>query len=233
VLTEVKLTDGTWTLRWLCQHPQVPLLAEAFQEIGPCRFRVEQLRCDQSGVSFYGAWRGHKTPFCIQLPGWHEFVRAKGLPEFGLTGSAAKEFFRRFKAWQANQAILELKAERLTFPELAAIAPELTDHPSIEKMAAQAAFSGKRPSKRGAPKGRKPPPGVQELIAWVDFYRAKVALSLEAAVAATLEKHASLVPPRWLEPEDALTKAYKRSVSAVRTHRDEAKRRVKGQKSRN
>jgi len=213
LITWIIFTNGTTSAQVPLYEPQLELVNNRFELISPGKYFADQISCSHDGLMF----RGEKG-FFIYKPAayWQDFLRSKALKEFEYTGLNAVAFFKEFDRWAKDKtaayALWGLEHGQLTFADLENLAPDLKDHPVIQKKAAYCLFLDAIPKRKGKRKtGTNQPLAVHALIQWVSVYRSVDGLSLEAAVEKALTNHHELIPAQWSDPDGSLAKAYKRN----------------------
>lgn len=216
------LTDGIATFKGNARAPILNTLKENCEEIGENIFKVDHLTLTSKGCEF----PGKKINLLFYPAKWIEFSKLKLPSNFSARGKKAADVLADYAAWIINNdatlAISALKKGDTTLKDIEQQAPYLKNHPLIQKMKAK--FKNKAPVRRGPRQvGIKQPIEVQELIAWVDFYRETFSISIEKAADIALNKHSILTPKTWTEPQETLARAYKR----YKKYRGETERNTK------
>ena len=213
-LMTIAISDGSIALSLRLHEPQFLLLHDILRKAEDERYIAKEIGCSDEGLII----TGEKEPYVyIYRPDflWAEFLQEQPQTEFDMKGQQAVDLFKRYEQWaidkSAAYALSDLESGKITFADLENLAPYLKDHPIIQRKAAHCLFSGNIPTRRGKPKSNEPPE-TQLLIQWVGYYRTDSKTTIETAVVKALQNHPELIPPHWEEPEDALAKAYKRSI---------------------
>ncbi|MBK7416006.1 MAG: hypothetical protein IPJ38_13695 [Dechloromonas sp.] len=215
----MKISDGAVTVTLRLYEPQFLLLKGSLHLVKANSYLAKEISFSKEGLVI----TGEKEPYTyVYQPDffWSHFVQDFLVEDFNLKGQAAASLFKKYDQWAKNKsaeiALANLESGKVTFAELEYLAPYLKDHPGIQRKATYSAFSDTMPTRKGRRK-KDQPPDAQLLIQWVGYYRADNSTTIEAAVGKALIYHPELVPPHWKEPEDALAKAYKRSIQNPRS----------------
>lgn len=216
-MKSITISDGILEIFFIrCPDSAVNFFTEKLESDSSNQFKTKQITLTNNCFEFEACNCGLEL-WRIQYVDkhWSQFVKEHTKESFSITGISALALWRQYCSWGidlvANQAICSLKNGEITFQELNVLAPYLQDHQAIQEFATKALFHDTIPRKNGTPrKGTIQPDNVQELIAWVLFYRGMNAMTIEDATAHAIESHPDLIPEAWADPYGSLERAYKR-----------------------